>query len=83
MCIRDRKDHQLVRGVTHRDIAVIDASGSFPENGHLAGGGGGSVPPSASVFMFCSALVNLARRASLSAARAVSSGSIELSKNKV
>ena len=57
--------------------------GSFPESGHLAGEGGGSEPPSASVFMFCSACVNLARRASLSFSRAASSGSIELSKNKV
>ena len=78
-----RTDHQLVRGVMHRDIAVADASGGFPENGHLAGGRGGSVPPSASVFMFCSACVNRARRASLSFSRAASSGSIELSKNKV
>jgi len=78
-----RKDHQLVRDVMHRDIAVVDASGGFPESVHLAGGGGGSVPPSASVFMFCSACMNLARRASLSAARPASSGSIELSKNKV
>ena len=78
-----RKDYQLVRDVMHRDIAVVDASDGFPESGHLAGGGGGSVPPSASVFMFCSACVNLARRASLSFSRAASSGSIELSKNKV
>ena len=26
-----RKDHQLVRGVMHRDIAVVDASGGFPK----------------------------------------------------
>ena len=79
-----RKDHQLVRDVMHRDIALVDASGGFPESGHLAAGEvGGSVPPSASVFMFCSACMNLARRASLSAARAASSGNIELSKNKV
>ena len=77
------KNHQLVRDVMHRDIAMVDASGGSPESGHLAAGGGGSAPPSASVFMFFSACANLARRASLSTARAVSSGSIELSKNKV
>src|ERR1700674_5561479 len=31
-----RKDHQLVRDVMYRDIAVLDASGGFPESGHLA-----------------------------------------------
>ena len=41
------------------------------------------LPPSTSVFMFCSACMNLVRRLSLSAARAASSGSIELSKNRV
>ena len=51
--------------------------------GAAAGGAGGSVPPSATVFMFCSACMNLVRRRSLSAARAASSGSIELSKNSV
>jgi hypothetical protein len=42
-----------------------------------------NLPPSTSVFMFCSACMNLIRRLSLSAARAASSGSIELSKNSV
>jgi hypothetical protein len=64
-------------------VKVVDAFGGLPESSYLAGGGGGSVPPSASVFMFFSAYVNRARRASLSFSRAASSGSIELSKNKV
>ena len=46
-------------------------------------GAGGSLPPSASVFMFWSACVNLSILLALSAARAASSGSIELSKNNV
>jgi len=42
-------------------------------------GGGGSVPPSASVFMFWSALLKTASRPARSFARAASSASIELS----
>lgn len=46
-------------------------------------GGGGNEPPSASVFMFDSARVNVAVRAALSFSRAASSGNIELSKISV
>src|SRR5580700_3347350 len=46
-------------------------------------GGGGSVPPSANVFMFWSACVKRVLRCARSFARAASSGSCELSKIKV
>jgi len=46
-------------------------------------GAGGSVPPSARIFMFSSAVVNCANLRALSASRAASSASIELSKNRV
>src|SRR5262245_9985244 len=42
-------------------------------------GGGGSVPPSASVFMFCRNRVNVATRPALFFSRDASSGIIELS----
>src|SRR5689334_5457212 len=44
---------------------------------------GGSVPPSARIFMFWTAWVNRAVRCALSAARAASSASIELSYTRV
>ena len=43
------------------------------------GGAGASVPPSARVFMFSSAVVNVAVRCALLRSRAASSASIELS----
>ncbi len=46
-------------------------------------GAGGSVPPSARIFMFASAAVNCVSRRARSASRAASSASIELSKNRV
>lgn len=88
-CLEKGRGYPSKRGGRGARIASFDrkrmrATKLLISKCHLAAGGsGGSVPPSASVFMFWSACVNRARRASLSAARAVSSGSIELSKNKV
>src|SRR5207249_10366348 len=46
-------------------------------------GAGGSVPPSARIFMFASAVLNCVTLRALSASRAALSASIELSKNRV
>ena len=45
--------------------------------------GGGSVPPSARIFIFSSALVNCAALRILSCSRAASSASVELSRTSV
>src|SRR5689334_22468420 len=57
------------RGCSYRHFwrSGIDSPGV---QGPYRAGGGGSLPPSARIFMFSSACVNLVRRASLSAARA-------------
>jgi len=73
-----------------RVVAVSSSGAGLKTRGHVQaqlprpappprGGAGGSVPPSARIFMFCSAVVKVAVRRARSAALAASSASIELS----
>ena len=70
----------IPKGASANDQGRVQKIGSAPRP---RAGAGGSVPPSARIFMFSSACVNCAVRRVLSASRAALSASIELSKNSV